>query len=359
MGIVVSNCEALQSTAPCPKILWLSDRSLSMSRCSCCMRSVYLTLHSYGQGRSAVGGVTNSVCRASCLRENSSFCFLVQGFELVRLRFLWGCLPRLRLFLPSLGLKNAACASRCLYFLDIRVLGDGGGGLGSRAAVVLLWALLQLGGSCGRSPLIVISTSEPCFIEWTRWRHPTLFCASWSRPVQVKFCGTSMRRWPVFENVPGCLWISLDESILSMWPTHCKRLALIQAMMSNVREFLLASSCCVFLVMRAIIRLFAPFNLAQARGVSLHASDPYVNFEQTPVLYNRSLRLSGMDFEAQMFLIFPAVICAAAILASTSHSWSPSARIQEPRYLKIQTFSMSSPSQTGWHLSFCANLSSL
>ena len=129
------------------------------------MRSVYLTLRSYGHGRSAVGGVPNSVCRASCLRANSSFCFLVQGLELLRLRFLWGCLLRLRLFLPSLGLKNIACASRCLYFLAINVLGDGGGGLGSNAAVVLLWTLLRLGGSCGRSPLIVISTAEPCFIE--------------------------------------------------------------------------------------------------------------------------------------------------------------------------------------------------
>ena len=47
-----------------------------------------------------------------------------------------------------------------------------------------------------------------------------------------------------------------------------------------------------------------------------------------------------------MFLIFPATVAAAAILALMSVDWSPSARKMDPRYLEVQTFSISSPSHT-------------
>ena len=67
----------------------------------------------------------------------------------------------------------------------------------------------------------------------------------------------------------------------------------------------------------------------------------------------RSFRLVGVDRDAHTCRILPAVVVAAAMRAFMSAYWSPSARNKEPRYLKVQTFSMSSPLHFMRGLSAC------
>ena len=95
-----------------------------------------------------------------------------------------------------------------------------------------------------------------------------------------------------------------------------------------------ASSCSDLPVILATIRLLAPFNILHTCLSSSHASEPYTSFEHTPVTYRRIFKRRGVDFDAHMCLIYPAVFVATAIRAFTSVIWLLSALNLEPRYLK-------------------------
>ena len=112
----------------------------------------------------------------------------------------------------------------------------------------------------------------------------------------------------------------------------------------------LASSGGVLFVILATIRLFAPLIMAHAREFRCHDSQPYVSREQTPVLYILIFSFSGVERDAQMARILPAVDVAVAILALMSAVSSPSALNRDPRYLKSHTLSIGNPSQNTYCL---------
>ena len=70
---------------------------------------------------------------------------------------------------------------------------------------------------------------------------------------------------------------------------------------------LLDSSLTVLFVMCEIMRELVSFSIAHVFACSVQPSYPYTSREHTPVLYMRSFRLNGVNFDDQMCLISPAV----------------------------------------------------
>ena len=118
-----------------------------------------------------------------------------------------------------------------------------------------------------------------CLIFLTRSRQYSLFTAyAHSSYHEPDFGASMMSRspscWSLYIANTACLMARVLPS-LSIWPSHCKRRALIHSTMSNVLS-LEASACIVFPVITLTILELAPFNVAFTFLVSLHASDPYV-----------------------------------------------------------------------------------
>ena len=145
---------------------------------------------------------------------------------------------------------------------------------------------------------------------WCRGWHLVVSCRWWpcnrgSKFLQVNFAGTSIRRSPlvcVMYRVSVCgVWLvsvsyhacvvpscargcSLFGLIRRMCPTHFSLRDLIAANTSKVLVLLLASSCTERSVMWDNILLFTPFSSLHSLSSISQASQPYMNFEQTPTL---------------------------------------------------------------------------
>ena len=138
-----------------------------------------------------------------------------------------------------------------------------------------------------------------------------------------------------------------------MCPSHFALTALIVATTPYVLVDAVASSCTVLPVICESILLLYPFSVRCTLGVKCHASDPYTKREHTPVLYIRSFSFTGIVLAPQICRSLPAVCSAIAILTRTSCIWSPSARICDPKYFIVHTFSSFLSSQVIVTLLLC------